>query len=89
MNQGSFGDSFENMKEGAAQIGTAVADAASAVVTSVGTAASDAKVAVENRLPLADSVVYATTLQAGGILWTQDNDFDGLPDVRYYPKKPG
>jgi predicted nucleic acid-binding protein len=48
-----------------------------------------AKVSVENRLPLADSVVYATTLQAGGVLWTQDNDFDGLPDVRYYPKKSG
>ena len=47
-NQGSFGDSFENMKEGAVQIGGAVADAASAVVSSVGTAASDAKTAVAN-----------------------------------------
>src|ERR1700742_3686887 len=44
-NQGSFGDSFDNMKEGAAQIGGAVADAASAVVAS---AASDAKTAVAN-----------------------------------------
>jgi predicted nucleic acid-binding protein len=48
-----------------------------------------AKVSVESRLPLADSVVYATALHAGAVLWTQDNDFDGLPDVKYYPKKTG
>ena len=53
-NQGSFGDSFESMKEGAAQIGGAVADAASAVVSSVGTAASDARTAVENMESILD-----------------------------------
>ncbi len=40
---GSSGGSFDSLKEGAAQIGSAVADAASAVATSVGNAASDAK----------------------------------------------
>src|SRR4029078_10624164 len=47
-NQGSFGDTFDSMKEGASQIGGPVAHAASAVVSSVGTAASDAKTAVAN-----------------------------------------
>jgi toxin FitB len=45
-----------------------------------------AKVSVELKLPLADSVVYATARQVGGVVWTQDSDFDGLPDVSYFPK---
>ena len=39
-------------------------------------------------LPLADSVVYVTMQQVGGILWTEDFDFSGLPDVQYIPKSP-
>jgi predicted nucleic acid-binding protein len=46
-----------------------------------------ARLGVEERLPLADSVVLATARQAGAILWTQDADFDGLPDVRYRRKR--
>ncbi len=39
-----------------------------------------------HKLPLADSVVYATALREKATLWTQDADFDGLPDVRYFAK---
>ena len=49
-------------------------------------AMSAARIGLAHRLPLADSVVYATAEQTGGVLWTQDDDFDGLPDVRYIPK---
>ncbi len=45
-----------------------------------------ARVGRMHRLPLADSVIYATALQFGGMLWTQDDDFRDLPDVRYIPK---
>ncbi|MEN9508488.1 MAG: hypothetical protein RLZZ621_1051 [Gemmatimonadota bacterium] len=45
-----------------------------------------AALALECKLPLADSVVYATAREVGGVVWTQDADFDGLPDVYYYPK---
>ena len=38
-------------------------------------------------LPLADSLVYATAQRHGATLWTQDKDFDGLADVRYFAKK--
>jgi toxin FitB len=38
-------------------------------------------------LPLADSLIYAATQRHGATLWTQDEDFDGLPGVRYFPKK--
>jgi len=49
-------------------------------------ALSAAKLGVEHKLPLADSVVYATTLLLGGILWTQDEDFKGLADVEFHAK---
>ena len=41
---------------------------------------------VEHKLPLADSIVYATAQRVGGVVWTQDDDFEGLPDVEYFPK---
>ena len=34
-------------------------------------------------LALADSIVYATALAVGGVVWTQDADFESLPSVRY------
>ena len=42
--------------------------------------------AAVNGLPLADSLIYATALQHGGALWTQDAHFEGLPGVNYFPK---
>jgi len=47
-----------------------------------------AKASLDHKLPLADSIVYATAGLVEGVLWTQDDDFDGLPDVKFYPKKP-
>jgi hypothetical protein len=38
------------------------------------------------KLPLADSVVYATAQRAGAILWTQDAGSEGLEGVTYWPK---
>jgi len=38
------------------------------------------------KLPLADSIIYATTLKYNAILWTQDADFKGLESVQYFPK---
>ena len=49
-------------------------------------AMSAARIGLAHNLPLADSVVYATAQQTGAVLWTQDDDFTGLPDVRYVPK---
>lgn len=37
-------------------------------------------------LPLADSLIYATAQRFEATLWTQDADFEGLPNVRYLTK---
>ena len=31
-------------------------------------------------------MIYAITLANKATLWTQDDDFEGLPHVRYFPK---
>lgn len=38
-------------------------------------------------LPLADSLIYATAMRAGAMLWTQDEHFKDLPNVRYFEKR--
>jgi toxin FitB len=38
------------------------------------------------KLPLADSIIYATAMKYDAIIWTQDNDFESLSGVRYFPK---
>ena len=44
------------------------------------------RAAIANSLPLADSLIYATAQAHGAMLWTQDQHFDGLPGVQYFPK---
>ena len=43
--------------------------------------------AAVNGLPLADSLIYATAQRHGAELWTQDAHFEGLANVRFFPKK--
>ena len=47
-----------------------------------------ARLSVELRLPLTDSVILATARQYGAELWTQDADFDGIEGVRYRKRIP-
>ena len=47
-----------------------------------------AKLELEHKLPLADSVMLATARAHEAELWTQDGDFALVPGVRYRPK-PG
>jgi len=46
-----------------------------------------AKIGVTVKLPLADSVILATARRFDATIWTQDEDFDGLPGVKYRSKK--
>lgn len=45
-----------------------------------------AKFGHEFKLPLADSIIFATARAHGATLWTQDADFQGLEGVRYIKK---
>jgi len=36
-------------------------------------------------LPLADSIIYATTRKYAAVLWTQNGDFKDLRGVRFFP----
>jgi predicted nucleic acid-binding protein len=39
-------------------------------------------------LSLADSIIYAVSVRYEATLWTQDEHFNGLPDVRFFPRRP-
>ena len=46
-----------------------------------------AQYGVLHKLPLADSIIFATAQKYAAVLWTQDNDFKGLENVRYLAKR--
>ena len=46
-----------------------------------------AKYGIDYKLPLADSIIYATGQKFGALIWTQDVDFKPLEGVKYYPKE--
>lgn len=41
---------------------------------------------VQHKLPLADSIIFATAKKFGAVLWTQDSDFEGLDGVQFFKK---
>ncbi len=49
-------------------------------------AVAAARLGLAHRLPLADSLIYATAHLRTATLWTQDEHFRGLPGVKYFGK---
>ena len=45
-----------------------------------------AKLGIEHKLPLADSVILAAARAYNAVLWTQDSDFAAIAGVRYQPR---
>lgn len=45
-----------------------------------------AKLSLQYKLPMADALILSTAKTHSATLWTQDSDFDGLPDVQYIEK---
>ncbi len=45
-----------------------------------------AKLSVAQKIPMADSLIYTTAQQFKAIVWTQDNDFKDLENVKYFKK---
>ena len=50
-------------------------------------ALSAAKLSKDYKIPMADSIIYATNLLYNCILWTQDKHFINLKSVNYFEKK--
>lgn len=46
-----------------------------------------AKLSLDAKIPMADSIILATAQTNDATIWTQDNDFEGLPGVMYFPQK--
>jgi predicted nucleic acid-binding protein len=46
-----------------------------------------ARLSVEHKIPMADSLILATARAFDAKLWTQDSDFHGIEGVEYIPKQ--
>lgn len=46
-----------------------------------------AKMGIDHRLPMADSIILATARIYRATIWTQDSDFNGIDGVQYILKK--
>ena len=45
------------------------------------------RLSVDFKLPMADSLIYATAKTNDAIVWTQDSDFENLENVKYFKKR--
>ena len=43
-----------------------------------------AKLSIQHNLPMADSIILATSRAYGCVIWTQDSDFQNIEDVKYF-----
>lgn len=50
---------------------------------------ASARLGKENKLPLADSIIYATAQKFNADLYTMDQHFKDLPGVKYFEKEAG
>lgn len=46
-----------------------------------------AKISLDYKIPMADSIILATARANEAMVWTQDKDFKDLEDVQYFSKK--
>jgi predicted nucleic acid-binding protein len=51
------------------------------------TALEAARLSIQHRIPMADSVMLATAYRHRATLWTQDSDFEGVQGARYFAKR--
>ena len=50
-------------------------------------ALSAARISLNDKIPMADSIMLATARVYGATLWSQDSDFENIAGVRYIAKK--
>ncbi len=72
--------------EGAALQYAAVMQQGQVVALDASLALLAAALGARHKLPLADSIIYATAQRGNALVWTQDADFEGLKGVKFFPK---
>jgi predicted nucleic acid-binding protein len=73
--------------EGAALQATALMRQGKLVDLDAMSALSAARLSLQYRLPMADSMMLAAARSHRATLWTQDSDFEAVPGVRYHPAR--
>ena len=76
---------FQQRGEDAALQAIALMSQSSVIPVDDAIALSAAKIRIEHKLPMADSIILATARRHHAVLWTGDADFKGLEGVRYTP----
>jgi predicted nucleic acid-binding protein len=51
-----------------------------------GLSLSAAQISRKHKLPMADSIIYATSLRHSALLFSCDKHFKDIPGIRYFPK---
>jgi len=72
--------------EGAALQAVALMQQGQVVELTASLALVAAKVSIEYRLPMADSILLVTAQTYGATLWSQDADFELIAGVKYVAK---
>jgi len=78
---------FQQRGEGDALQSVAVMLQGAVIDLDIDLALDAARLAIDLKLPMADSVMLATARRYSAVLWTEDADFAGLPGVQYRPRK--
>lgn len=74
---------LQQRDEGAAITAAALMQQGRVVALDAPLSLAAAALGVQRKLPLADSIIYATARAHDATLWTQDADFEGLPGVKF------
>ena len=78
---------FQQRGEGDALQAVAVMQQGTVVDLTPPVALAAARISLDLSIPMADSVMLATSRAWNATLWTQDADFENLPGVRYIAKR--
>ena len=74
---------LQQCDEGSALQAVAVMQQGTVVDLDAPLALAAARLSIEHRLPMADSMILGTARFHAAVLWTQDADFKGIPGVEY------
>ena len=77
---------YQQRGEGDALQSVAMMEQGKVVELDTTLALSAAKISLDLKIPMADSIILATARSCEAIVWTQDEDFKGIAGVEYKEK---